>query len=98
MTTDLIYIIVLALVAICAIVYSIVKIIKNKWISILMGTIKQAIQKAEASHKSGSEKKEMVLADVSAKCTESGIPFQLIIKTMSKLIDQIIQYYNIVKK
>ena len=60
--------------------------------------MKEACKVAEASGKTGSEKKEMVLKAVEAKCGELGIPFKLIHTLICKLIEQIINGYNAIVK
>lgn len=80
-------------------IYYLVKAIKNKWIEKLTETINNAIAKAEKEYPegNGAKKKEIVLEAVKAKCEELGIPYSLLYKLISTLIDKIIANYNVVK-
>lgn len=80
------------------IVYYVVKAIKNKWVGKLVSSVKEACKVAEASGKTGPEKKEMVLKVIEARCGELGIPFKLIYTLICKLIEQIINGYNAIVK
>ena len=73
-------------------------LVKNKGISKLYDTVAKAIKEAEASGKTGAEKKAYVLEKVEEKCQELGIPYKLFYGVIGKLIDTIIKHYNVVKK
>lgn len=91
---------VLTVVVLSLSIYYIILAIKNKWLKELTHTIDCAIADAEkkfpAGH--GEEKKKIVLDAVIKKCEELGIPYHLLQKLISKLIDKIIANYNIVVK
>ena len=94
---------IIELVAICLavasfLVWFIIKSIQNKWISSIIDTINQAIKEAEASGKTGIDKKAYVLQNVENKCNELKIPYNLLIGLISKLIDTTIKHYNVIAK
>lgn len=91
-------IIIVAIIALS--VYTIVKGIKEKWISKLSDTVKESIAKAEEIYKDGhgDEKKSYVIDAIKQKCKELGIPYELLEKLVSKLIDKIVEHYNVIAK
>lgn len=90
--------IVLSVITLAFIVWFFVKAVKNKWISALTKTIDKAICDAEKKWPEGhgEEKKEDVLKTVEKKCEELNIPYHILYKLISKLINTIIKDYNIV--
>lgn len=96
---------IIILVCLCVILvgfvgYILFKAIKNKWIGKLLDTLKTAMKDAEIKYPSGhgDEKKKYVLAQIEAKCKELGIPVKMIFTAISKLINTIIENYNIITK
>lgn len=79
--------------------YYVIKAIKNKWLEKIMHTIEVAMAKAEEQYPQGhgEEKKQLVIEDVKMKCKELDIPYELIAKLISKLIDRIVKDYNLFK-
>lgn len=98
-TKEIIEISVLAVLVLGFGIYYLVKAIKNHWIEKLTATINEAISKAEKEYPNGNgdKKKEIVLEAVKAKCEELGIPYSLLYKLISTLIDKIIANYNAVQ-
>ena len=100
-TLEIIELAILAIVAVALSVYYIVKAIKNNWLGKIAGCINNAIKEAEekfAESGSGDKKKEYVLEAVEKECESLGIPFNLLKKLISTLIDKIVANYNIIKK
>jgi hypothetical protein len=97
---EIIQIIALALIILGLTIYYICKAIKNKWIEKLTDTIKKAIQDAETKFPEGhgQEKLELVLEAVRIKCAELGIPYEMLYKLIRKLVNKIIENYNIIAK
>lgn len=79
-------------------VFYTIKAIKNGWVKSILGTINQAIKDAEASGKTGPEKKAYVLEQVEKVCDELKIPYKIIEKLVSKLIDTVVSHYNVIAK
>lgn len=97
---EIIQLSVLALVILLIVIYIVVMAIKNKWVQKLIETTNKAIGEAEEKFGSGEgdKKKEYVIEAVKAKCKELGIPYELLHKLISKLIDTIIEHYNVIAK
>lgn len=93
---ELIYTIAIAVVALVVVIYLIVMGIKNGWIKKVIQTLNSSIKYAENNIKGNVEKKKYVMDKVEEKCTELGIPWFLIRKPISKLIDRIIKDYNVI--
>ncbi len=79
-------------------VFYTIKAIKNGWVSSILNTINQAIKEAETSGKTGPEKKAYVLEQVEKVCDELKIPYKIIEKLVSKLIDTVVSHYNVITK
>ena len=88
----------LILAVLVLVIYTIIGAVKNKWVSKLYDTVMLAIKEAEKTGKSGKDKKAYVMSKVEEKCTELGIPYTLLYKLISKLIDTVISHYNVVSK
>ena len=89
----------LFLVAILA--FLVVLAVKNKWVKDIYDTLVVAIKEAEEKFKkpgSGALKKEYVLGAVQKKCEELKIPYAILKLVITKLIDTIVRYYNIIAK
>ncbi|MDY0386926.1 MAG: hypothetical protein RBT65_07340 [Methanolobus sp.] len=99
-TIQIIEFIILAVIVICMVTYYVILAIKNKWLKQLIDTISNAIAKAEKQFPDGhgKEKKKIVEDAVMEKCEELGIPYKILYKLISKLIDTIISHYNIIAK
>lgn len=98
---EIIELVILAIVVVALSVYYIVKAIKNNWLGKIAGCINNAIKEAEekfAESGSGDKKKEYALEAVEKECESLGIPFSLLKKLISTLIDKIVANYNIIKK
>lgn len=95
---ETIELIIIIAVAVAFIVWLALKAIKNKWVSSIVDTVNSAMKEAENSKQSGEEKKKYVLMKVEEKCTDLKIPYTLIFKLVSKLIDAIVKHYNILSK
>lgn len=93
---------VLAIIVLFILIYYIVCAIKNHWIKEIQGTIEGAIRKAEDLAKSGQldklMKKDYVLQQVEKRCEELGIPYHLLNKLISRIIDIICKNHNIFVK
>lgn len=72
----------------------VVRALKEKWLSQLESTIKEGVKEAEASGKDAKGKKEYVLEKLKNKCKELKIPYDVIVKVLSLLINTIIKHYN----
>lgn len=85
---------------VCLLIYYLIIAIKNGWMkkltSILNNAIKEAEEKWPQGH--GDEKQAYVLNAIETACSELGIPFSLLRKMICKLINTIIEHYNIVAK
>ena len=101
-TLQIIELVVLIVVTIGISVYYLIMAIKNKWINILLDTIKISIAEAEEKFitepNKSTLKKNYVLEKVRDKCIELGIPYDTLYKLISKLIDKIIEHYNVIAK
>lgn len=99
-TLEIIQLIVIAVVVLALVIYVIVAGVKNKWFSKLAETIKVAIAEAEQKWPEGhgDEKKQYVIEAVKAKCKELGIPYEVLYKLVNKLIDTIVEHYNVISK
>lgn len=100
-TLEIIELVILAIVVVALSVYYIVKAIKNNWLSKIADCINKAIKEAEEKFTesgNGDKKKEYVLEAVKKECESLGIPFSLLKKLISALIDKIVANYNIIKK
>ena len=95
---EIIQLCIISAIVLFLVIFYAIKAIKNKWVGKLVSSVKEACKVAEASGKTGSEKKEMVLKAVETKCGELGIPFKLIHTLICKLIEQIINGYNAIVK
>ena len=93
---EIIQLCIISAIVLFLVIFYAIKAIKNKWVGKLVSSVKEACKVAEASGKTGSEKKEMVLKAVEAKCGELGIPFKHTL--ICKLIEQIINGYNAIVK
>lgn len=98
-TVQLIETIILILVVFVITVWYVVKAIKNKWLENINETIDKAIREAEDLAKKGELnkglKKQYVLDKIANKCVELGIPYQLLAKLISKVVDNIVKNHNI---
>lgn len=94
---ELIELIIIGVIALFISIYYIIKAIKNKWIGKIADTIKESIKYAEDNVPKG-EKKQYVLDKVEERCAELGVPFGLIKKLISTIIDKIVANYNVIKK
>ena len=79
-----------------------VAVLKNKnsqeiW-SLIMSMADSAMKEAEASMKSGEEKKQIVIDSVKVACKAAGINIDLFIDQLSDYIDQTIAFVNGMKK
>lgn len=97
-TLEIIELIAIAVIALGIGIYYLIMAIKNGWLKKLTATIEEAIRDAEASGKTGAEKKAYVIEKVREKCIELGIPYDLLKKLISKLIDKIVANYNVIAK
>lgn len=79
-------------------IYYLIKAIKNKWLSKIYNSIKDAIVEAEATELKGQAKKEYVLNKVKDLCSELGIPYELIKKLVDRAVEKIIEGYNTISK
>lgn len=75
-----------------------IKAFKNGWVKKIYDSLKAAIKEAESTQLKGSAKKAYVLEKIEKTCEDLGIPYRLIKKTLSSLIDKIIEYYNTISK
>ena len=100
-TLEIIELVILAIVAIALSVYYIVKAIKNNWLCKIADCVNKAIKEAEEKFTesgNGDKKKEYVLEAVEKECESLGIPFGMLKKLISALIDKIVANYNVIKK
>lgn len=78
------------------------KVLKTKnaqeiW-SMIMNMADAAMKEAEASEKSGVDKKQMVVDAVKAGCKAAGVDMSMFIDQLSDYIDQTISFVNGMKK
>jgi hypothetical protein len=64
----------------------------------IMNMADAAMKEAEASGKSGADKKQMVIDAVKAGCKAAGVNMDLFIDQLSDYIDQTIAFVNGMKK
>lgn len=95
---EIIELVVLCVVVLVLVVYYSIQAIKNHWIKEILNTMNEAIKYAELNIKDGPSKKKYVLDELEKKCNELSIPFSLIRKLVSKLIDKTIADYNVIAK
>lgn len=97
---EIIELAVMGLTVIVTVIYIVVKGIKNKWLSKIVDTIKTSIAEAEKTfgRGEGDKKKKYVLEAVEAKCKELDIPYESLFTLINKLIDTIIDNYNVIAK
>ena len=79
-----------------------IKLVKEKnaseiW-TIIMSMADAAMKEAEASQKSGEDKKQMVLDSVNAACKSAGLDMSLFLDQLNTYIDQTISFVNQMKK
>ena len=99
-TSSIIMLVCLCVILLAFVVYVLFKAIKNKWIGKLFDTLKTAIKEAETKYPSGhgEDKKKYVLVRIEEKCKELNIPVGMIFSAISKLINTIVENYNIITK
>ena len=99
-TLEVIQLVLLIVAALAFIGYVVYQVIKNKWLGQLIDTVKEAVKKAEETYPigHGEEKLKMVLEAVKAKCEELGLPYGIIVKLITKIINTIIEHYNVIVK
>ena len=66
--------------------------------SMIMSMADAAMKEAEASGKSGADKKQMVIDAVKASCKAAGVDMDAFIDQLSDYIDQTISFVNGMKK
>ena len=79
-----------------------IKLVKEKnaseiW-TIIMSMTDAAMKEAEASQKSGKDKKQMVLDSVNAACKSAGLDMSSFLDQLNTYIDQTISFVNQMKK
>ena len=70
----------------------------NEIWSMMMSMTDAAMKEAEASQKSGEDKKQMVLDSVNAACKSAGLDMSLFLDQLNTYIDQTISFVNQMKK
>ena len=70
----------------------------NEIWSMMMSMADAAMKEAEASQKSGEDKKQMVLDSVNAACKSAGLDMSLFLDQLNTYIDQTISFVNQMKK
>lgn len=93
-TLEIIFTVVIGLIALILIGYYAIKIVKNNYINKIYDGIVQAMKRAESLALSGPAKKEYVLNQVRATCKDLDIPYDFIAKLVSKVIENVIKGYN----
>lgn len=91
--------------AVAALVPTIIKLVKalktiakNKDWEKIKNIAVAAIESAEASQKTGAEKKQMVIDSVKAGCKEAGVELDdELLNNLSSYIDSMISYFNNMK-
>ena len=66
--------------------------------AMIMNMADAAMKEAEASMKSGEDKKKMVIDAVKAGCKSAGVDIEIFIDQLSDYIDQTISFVNDMKK
>lgn len=66
--------------------------------AMIMNMADAAMKEAEASIKSGEDKKKMVIDAVKAGCKSAGVDIEIFIDQLSDYIDQTISFVNDMKK
>lgn len=70
----------------------------NEIWTIIMSMADASMKEAEASQKSGEDKKQMVLDSVNAACKSAGLDMSLFLDQLNTYIDQTISFVNQMKK
>lgn len=70
----------------------------NEIWTIITSMADAAMKEAEASQKSGEDKKQMVLDSVNAACKSAGLDMSLFLDQLNTYIDQTISFVNQMKK
>lgn len=91
---EMIELIVIAVILIVLTIYYLIKAIKNHWLAKISDAIVKAMKEAEASGKTGQEKKAYVLDKVEELCLELSIPYAFIKKLIDRFIEKTIKSYN----
>ena len=97
-TTNIVICSIVAVIVLILICYYIIKAIKNGWIKKIYDQLKAVVKEAETTQLKGEAKKAYVLEKLEKACEDLGIPYKLIKKMLSTLIDKIIEYYNTISK
>ena len=98
---EIVELVILAVVVVALSIYYLVKAIKNNWLSKIADCVNKAIKEAEKKFTesgSGCKKKEYVLDAVEKECESLGIPYSLLKKLISVLVDKIVANYNVISK
>ena len=97
---EIIELVALIVIAVALLVWFIVKGIRKKWFSQIYSTLKQAIRDMENKypHGHGKEKLQYVLDQVKKKCDELEIPYTLLYRYIRKVIERIVEDYNVIRK
>ena len=85
-TLELIQLIVISLIALVAVIWFIVK------------AIKEGVVEAEKTDLKGKEKLEFALKYVESFCDKEGIPFSFVKNLVVKAIEKLVEGYNVIKK
>ena len=76
-------------------IYTVFKLIKNGKMGKLREAVIEAIKAAEATHKSGAQKKEMVLKTIETFCKEIGLNFdERLLNWVADYIEKYIADHN----
>ena len=97
-TLELIQLIIISLTALVAVIWFIVKAIKNKWFSKIYKAIKEGVVEAEKTDLKGKEKLNFALKYVEDFCDKEGIPFSFVKNLVVKAIEKLVEGYNNIKK
>lgn len=99
-TTETVELLIITFVVAAIVGFYLYKIIKNKWLNQILDTIKNAMVEAEERWPQGhgDEKREYVLQAIEEKCKELDIPYGLIVASVTKLIAEIVEHWNFLKK
>lgn len=100
MTTSKIIITCIAIISILLFIILLSILAKKGYLKKLKKFIEEAIKEAELKYPSGNgaEKKVIVMDIVRQTCSKLHIPYWIVKIPVSKLIDKIIEYYNILAK
>jgi RsiW-degrading membrane proteinase PrsW (M82 family) len=89
-----------SIIGIAILTILVILLFKHEWLKALIGFIKDAVADAESKMPvgNGETKKALAMSVIEEVCKRLHIPYFLVKKPVSKLIDKIVDYYNSIAK